>query len=80
MKGDDTAAVGEDGGMRSCPDSRAFTSQWGMRTEKTWALQNQAESKSGRSRYDVPGRHRAWKALLMLRLKKFEDHPLRREW
>lgn len=51
MVEDDTATAGEDGGMGSCPDSSAFTSHCGVRTEKTKAMQNQMESKGGRSRY-----------------------------
>ena len=51
-----------------------------VRTEKTRALQKQVDSKGGRSRYDGPGRPRAWRVLLMLQLKQTEDYPLRREW
>ena len=33
-----TVTVGEDGGIGSYPDSSAFSSHWGLRTEKAWAL------------------------------------------
>ena len=55
-----------------------------MRSEDREAIgpevkSKQVKSKCGRSRYDRPGRPRAWRVLLMLQLEQTKDYSLRRE-
>lgn len=52
-----------------------------MRSEDREAIgpevkSKQVKSKCGRSRYDRPGRPRAWRVLLMLQLEQTKDYSL----